>query len=112
MIGKGVEVTPVVRLTKASEFPQRLSWLVETIIILHQNHDLKVIAKNEKYYRALGLKNQKDQVENMVLKIQRERNVALENLDNISKELVALFFSKLKSRVSDEDYTEILKQIK
>lgn len=109
--GKGLEATPVVRLTKALEFPQRLNWLIETMIILQENKSLNVLTSNEKFYRALGLKNQKEQLQNSETRIEREKSVALESLDNLSKALVDLLLNKLRNRVDAETYSEMVKNI-
>lgn len=109
--GEGEDYMPVVRLVKASTLPSGLIWLVEAMITLKKSDSLEAITKNEKFYSAMGLKNQKEQVRNMPLKIERERKVALENLDNLSYALVEQLLQKLHGRLDEDTYSEMMKQI-
>jgi hypothetical protein len=105
------EALPLVRLSPSENFPTKLKWLVEAMITLQENNSLSAITANEKFYAALGLKNQKAQVATMGLNIERQRKVALETLQILSESLVQNLLTELENKVAPETYAQILKQI-
>lgn len=112
MTGKGEKVAPVSLLVRPNALPSRLMWLVETIAVLGENNSLEIILNNEKFYNALGLKNQKAQVSSMQVKFPNEKKVALERLNIISKSLVDLLLGNLRARMDYVSYDEMMKIIK
>ena len=106
-----VETSPLVNLSSANKLPVKLRWLVETIVNLHENGHLNIITSNESFYRAIGLKNQIEQVKTMNLKIERERKVSLVRLELLSQALVKGLLNEIEARVSIKEYAEIVKQI-
>lgn len=106
-----VQEGPVVDLSRAQTLPRRLMWLAIMMETLQENQSLSTLTANEKFYTALGLKNQKAQVQTMEVKIERERKVALTTLGNLSNGLVTALLEQLKKSMSAYEYNEILKQI-
>ena len=105
------EVKAVVSLKSNKRLSRSLMWLVETIIILNQNGELEKITKNGDFYSALGLKNQKAQVLATEVKIEREKKVAMEVLNNLSSDMINNLLIELEGRVSVEEYKKIVSQI-
>ena len=105
------EVKAVVSLKSNKRLSRSLMWLVETIIILNQNGELDKIIKDEDFYSALGLKNQKAQIQETVVKIEREKKVALEVVNNLSMDMINNLLIELEGRVSAEEYKKIVSQI-
>ena len=105
------EHQPIVGLESPSILPTRLSWIVESIILLHSKNKLSLITSNPDFYRALGLKNQISQLNSMELPIPREKTVATSRLRFISDSLVIHLLSALKHRLSISDYNNVLQKI-
>lgn len=105
------EVTPLVSLKPVKTLPLKLAWLANTMLILEGEKSLEMITKNEDFYTALGLKNQKRQVQELALKIERERSVALESLDILSASLLKALEEALKTRSDEVTVNKIMKQI-
>lgn len=101
----------LVSLRPVKALPLALAWIANTMVVLEAESSLEMITKNEDFYTAFGLKNQKNQVLGLALKIERERAVALETLDILSESLVKALEESLKKRTNEDTANKIIKQI-
>lgn len=103
---------PLLDLKPVSKLPQKLMWLVETMILASHAGVLKDITESEAFYKSLGLKNQKAKVLAMEIRYERERVFALKQLIGFSTALIDELMNEIAQRTEASDFDAIKKQIK
>lgn len=103
---------PLLRLDPVKELPVSLAWLPELMIVLFENGQSKRLTENEIFYRALGLKNQKEAVQKMTVKIEREKSYAVERLSILSEALVKALLENLSHRLDVMSFEKLKQEIK
>ncbi|MBP9682855.1 MAG: hypothetical protein KBD76_15755 [Bacteriovorax sp.] len=97
---------PLVSLRPQGKLSSSLMWIVEVIIFLKQNNQLELMNK-EDLSKVLKLENQKQFVESSQIKIEREKNLALSVLEQLSLSLTENILSEIKKRVDEETFNKI-----
>jgi hypothetical protein len=103
---------PLLRLEPVKDLPQSLIWLPELMILLFENGQIKRLTDNEIFYRALGLKNQKEAVQKITVKIEREKGYAIERLNILSEALVKALLENLSHRLDVTTFQMLKQEIK
>jgi hypothetical protein len=103
---------PLLGLEPVKELPMGLTWLPELMIVLLENGQIKRLTENDSFYRALGLKNQKDAVQKMTVKIEREKEYAVERLSILSEALVKALLDNLSHRLDVRSFEKLKQEIK